>query len=108
MADIPLAPIRIGYPYSVQLDFPAGFLQAGEGVRTRLRRFVGDLPIEVVDERDGDSIIWSIEDTSAIPAGQYLAEGEIYDTADPATAGTMLTDNRYTINAQHSVSEPAE
>lgn len=106
--DVTLPPIRIGFEYSVEVDFPAGFLQAGEGVRTKLRRYVGDTEVAIpTDSRDGDIVTWELSEmqTGDMPPGQYQAEAEIYDTANPGMSGTILTDNRYIIDCNRSPSE---
>src|SRR4051794_15766642 len=98
MADIPLASIRIGYSYSVEIDFPAGFLQVDESVRTRFRRYVGDpLVVTPTDSRTGDNVTWELTEaqTADMAPGTYYAESELYDTTDPGTKGEILTDNRY-------------
>ena|SRR5690348_1941194 len=111
MPDVPLPPIRPGYGWSVEIDYPAGFLQAGEGVRTKLRRYVGDPdPVVPGDSRDADpatKITWELTEaeTANLPAGTYYAEAEIYTVATPADKGQFLTDNRYVIRCQDSVSE---
>lgn len=111
MADIPLPPIRPGYGWSVQINYPAGFLQLGEGVRTKLRRYVGDPdPVIPDDSRNADpatQITWDLTeaDTVDLLPGTYYAEAEIYTVADPTSKGQFLTDNRYVIRCDHSVSE---
>lgn len=108
MAEVRLSDIRIGFPYTVELDFPAGFLQAGEGVRTKFRRYVGDLnPVVPVDTRTGDTVTWELSEaqTGGMLPGSYIAEAEIYQTAFPADPGIPLTTNRYIADCDHSPAE---
>jgi hypothetical protein len=103
-----LPPIRIGHPYSVEIDYPGGFLVAGESVRTKLRRYIGDTsPVVPTDSRAGDTVTWELSaaQTAALEPAQFYAEAEIYVEASPADPGTFLTDNRYIIRCTHSPSE---
>jgi hypothetical protein len=107
MPDTKLPPIRIGFGYTVEIDYPAGFLAAGEGVRTKLRRWVDDTAFVPTDTRNVDTVLWELteEQTADMPVGEYYAEAEIYDTANPAATGVLLTDNRYVFLCDHSPSE---
>lgn len=108
MAEVRLSAIRIGFPYTVEIDFPAGFLAAGEGVRTKFRRFLGDpSPVVPTDDRAGDSVTWELTEaqTSAMEPGTYIAEAEVYETATPLVRGVPLTNNRYIADCDHGPEE---
>lgn len=108
MAEVRLSAIRIGFPYTVQIDFPSGFLAAGENVRTKFRRYVGDpSPVVPAATRAGDSVTWELTEvqTSAMTPGTYIAEAEVYDEAAPATKGVPLTNNRYIADCDHGPEE---
>lgn len=108
MAEVRLSAIRIGFDYTVQIDFPTGFLAAGEGVRTKFRHFVGDAAaFAPVDSRLGDSVTWELTaaQTAGMTPGTYIAEAEIYDTATPLVKGIPLTTNRYIADCDHSPAE---
>lgn len=108
MAEVRLSAIRIGFPYTVEIDFPAGFLAAGEGVRTKLRRYAGDpSPIVPADDTVGNVVTWELTEaqTAAMLPGTYIAEAEVYETATPASKGIPLTSNRYLIDCDHSPAE---
>lgn len=108
MAEVRLSAIRIGFPYTVEIDFPAGFLAAGESVRTKFRRFLGDpAPIVPADDRVGDVVTWELTEvqTVAMTPGTYIAEAEVYEEAMPATRGVPLTNNRYIADCDYGPEE---
>lgn len=108
MAEVPLSAIRIGFGYAVEIDFPPGFLAAGESVRTKFRRFIGDAaPVVPTDARVADTVTWELTEaqTAGMTPGTYIAEAEVYDTANPTLKGTILTNNRYIADCDHSPAE---
>jgi hypothetical protein len=108
MAEVRLSAIRIGFPYTVEIDFPAGFLQAGESVRTKFRKYAGDPnPVVATDDRVGDAVTWELTEaqTAAMESSTYVCEAEVYDTAAPELKGTILTNNRYIADCYESPSE---
>jgi hypothetical protein len=107
MAEVRLSDIRIGFPYTVQIDFPAGFLEADEGVRTKFRHYEDAEPILPADDRVGDSVTWELTEaqTALMVPGTYTAEAEVYDITVPELKGTILTNNRYRADCDHSPAE---
>lgn len=108
MAEVRLSAVRIGFPYTVEIDFPAGFLAAEESVRTRFRRFTGDTVfVEPTDARVGDTVTWELVEaqTATMEPGTWIAEAEVYDTTAPELKGIPLTNNRYILDCAHSPSE---
>lgn len=103
-----LPPIRIGFDYSIGLEFPAGFLAAGESVRANLRRFAGG-PIEAqfTPDRVGDVVTLSLltAQTDLLEPGEFLLEPIVFKTASPGVSETPLTENQYIITADYSPSE---
>ena len=108
MAEVHLSAIRIGFPYTVEIDFPTGFHAEGEGVRTKFRRYVGDPdPIVPEDTRDGDVVTWELAEsqTATMLPGTYIAEAEVYETATPEFRGVPLTNNRYIAECDYAPEE---
>lgn len=108
MAEVRLSAVRIGFPYTVEIDFPSGFLAAGESVRTKFRRFVTDTsPVVPTDERVGDAVTLELSEvqTADMIPGTYIAEMEVYETAAPEIKGVLLTNNRYILDCDHSPAE---
>lgn len=108
MAEVRLSAIRIGFPYAVDVNFPAGFLLAGESVRTKFRRHLEDpAPVVAVAARNGDTVTWTLtkEQTADMAPGSYIAEAEIFTTATPLVKGQPLTTNRYIADCDYSPAE---
>lgn len=108
MAEVRLSDIRIGFDYSVEIDFPAGFLAPEESIRMKLRRHVDDqAPFEMADDRVGDTITLSLDaaQTSQMIPCTYIGEAVVYQPATPADAGIPLTNNRYVADCDKSPSE---
>ena len=108
MPEVRLAELRIGFDYSVDINFPPGFLQADEGVRGALRAFPGGPAVATfADSRAGDTITWSLTsaDTLDISPAEYISEAIIYDTLNPGVGEIPLTDNVYILAANFSPSE---
>lgn len=103
MAEVRLSDVRIGFAYSVDITFPAGFLDVGDGVRMSLRRWAGEaVPVVMADVRTGDTVNLSLtpEQTSTMKPGTYIGEAVVYNGADE----TVLTNNRYLLDCDYSPS----
>ena len=108
MAALKLASIRIGFAYAVDLNFPAGFLEAEESIRARLRKYPGAPdPVTFDSERVGDSVTISLtaEQTSTLLPGSYITEAVVYQPLSPGVDEQPLADNVYLIDADYSPSE---
>lgn len=104
MAEVRLTALRIGFPYVAELDFPSGFLAAGESVRGTLTRFHGD-PTAVLfaSDRVGDVVTWELTEaqTAGLVPGSYVVEAEVFETATPLIKGVPLTSNRYILDCDY-------
>lgn len=108
MAEVRLSDVRIGFPYTVEITFPAGFLAAEESVRMKFRRYVGDPdPVVLDDTRAGDSITLELTEaqTADMVPCSYIGEAIVYTPAAPLDPGIPLTNNRYIANCDYSPSE---
>ena len=109
MAEVRLGAVRIGFPYSIEVQVPVGFLEASQSLRMKLRRYAGDpAPIELTSEKlDGQSVQLSLTAAQTVDMlpGTYVGEAIVYDTLDAGVPEIPLTNNRYLAECDYSPSE---
>ena len=108
MAEVVLDPIRAGFDWSCDIEYPAGFLAGDESVRMKLRRFVGSSEAFACDSiRTGDTVSLSLAGavTDLMTEGTYIGEAVIYKPLDAAQPEIPLTTNRFLVDCDRSPSE---
>lgn len=108
MAEVRLPNLRIGFPYGATVQFPTGFLAAGESCRAKLRKYPGQepAPATFATARVGDDIELDLTalQTAALEPGTYLTELIIYVPDTPSIPEIPVADNTFRIEVDHSPS----
>jgi hypothetical protein len=108
MAEVRLTPIRPGFDWSVDIEYPSGFLAVDESVRMNLRPYA-DSAAEAVcsSQRIGDTVTLSLDaaQTALLQLGTLIGEAVIFKPTDPFYHEIPLTTNRFLVECEPSPSE---
>lgn len=100
MDQVRLPPLRIGFPYDVQITFEEGWLEAEDTVLASLRTTANseDSLIDFEEQRDGDTVILSLPEDET----QLLSPGEaIMDLVHVASSGNYaITSPRFLVRIE--------